>query len=114
MQAHADAKMNGAPPLPFWERMKLFRRESGRLFRLLRPEAKAFTVAVSLLVLATVASLVLPLGIRRLLDTALQSRDAPLIDRLALLLLALYAFRAALSASGGYLLRVAGERIVRD
>jgi subfamily B ATP-binding cassette protein MsbA len=55
--------------------------------------------------------LVLPLGLRQLLDAAVNQGSRSSLDRLALLLLSLYLLRAGLNFVGPLLLQITGERI---
>lgn len=86
----------------------------GRLLELgLRYRGK-LAVAVALAVAAAAAGLVMPLGLRALLDGVLREADNRLLNRLALGLLVLFAARAGLGFAGRYLLRRTGERITAD
>lgn len=64
-----------------------------------------------LVVLATAATLALPLGMRALLDRAL-SGERRLLDWLALGLLAVFAVRAVVAYLGQYQMRVIGEEMI--
>lgn len=85
-----------------------------RILALGLPYRKRIILAIALALASVAASLAVPLGLRELLDTVLHRADRGLLDRLALVLLALLVIRSALSFLGGYLLRVTGERIVAD
>jgi subfamily B ATP-binding cassette protein MsbA len=65
----------------------------------------------ALVVLATAATLALPLGMRALLDRAL-SGERRLLDWLAVGLLAVFAVRAAVAYLGQYEMRVIGEEMI--
>ena len=62
----------------------------------------------------TAAGLVVPLGLKALLDAVFESGNGGLLNRLALGLLGLFAVQAVLGFSGGYLLEWTGERVVAD
>lgn len=88
-----------------------------RLLRILvlsRPYRGRLIASIALSLGAVVASLMLPLGLRALMDAVLVRGDRRLLDRLAIGLFALFVVRTGLSFLGGYLLRCTGERIVAD
>jgi subfamily B ATP-binding cassette protein MsbA len=100
--AHGQALHNA-----FWKKLR-------RIFALSLPYRRQLIVSITLSLAAVAASLVLPLGLRELMDTVLHRADRRLLDQLALGVLALLVIRTALSFFGGYLLRQTGERIVAD
>jgi subfamily B ATP-binding cassette protein MsbA len=65
----------------------------------------------ALVLLATVATLALPLGMRALLDRALAG-ERGLLDLLALGLLAVFAARAVVAYVGQYQMRMVGEEVI--
>ena len=71
-------------------------------------------VAIVLLLGWTALGLVVPLGLKALLDAVFEAGDAPLLNRLALILLGLFALQAVVGFAGGYLLEWTGERVVAD
>ena len=73
-------------------------------------------LAMALLFLASAAaaSLVVPLGIRALMDSMLARHNQGELNRLAGLLVLLLVLRAGLNAQGSYWLRCTGERIVAE
>ena len=83
-----------------------------RIYRLAAPFRWALLGALLLSLLATAASLGLPLGVRALLDSALEQGDRRLLDRLTLALLGLFTVWATLSFAGSCFMRITGERIV--
>ena len=85
-----------------------------RLWALGRPYALRVLAAVGLVMICSAAWLVLPLGLRDLLDGVLSGGDRRRLDQLAAALLVLFMTRSALNYAGTYLLRWTGERIVAD
>lgn len=78
----------------------------------MRPYAWRLAVAaVSLLVAASV-SLAFPQVVRYLLDAAFQDRDAALLDRIAIGLVALFLVQGAMNFIQVYLLTSSGERVI--
>jgi ATP-binding cassette, subfamily B, bacterial MsbA len=69
-------------------------------------------VAAACLVLAAAVGLAFPLVVRHLLDTAFQRRDGAGLDRIALGLLALFAFQGLMNFVQVYLLTGTTERVV--
>jgi ATP-binding cassette, subfamily B, bacterial MsbA len=85
-----------------------------RLIGLARPYRGRLAVAIALLMTWTALGLVVPLGLKALLDAVFEAGDAPLLNRLALALLGLFAIQAVVGFAGGYLLEWTGERVVAD
>lgn len=85
-----------------------------RIFRFGRPYRWRLAVALLLTVLGSVVALVVPLGLRELVDAVFQEANRDLLDRLTLALILLFVFRAAASFGGSYLLAWTGERVVAD
>ncbi len=85
-----------------------------RFVALARPYRARLGASIGLLMVATAVSLVVPLGLKGLLDSVFTDTDGALLDRLALGLLGLFALQAVLGAAGGYLLDWTGERVVAD
>jgi subfamily B ATP-binding cassette protein MsbA len=85
-----------------------------RLLGYARPYRARLTLAIALLMAWTALGLVVPLGLKALLDAVFEAGDAQLLDRLALILLALFLAQAVVGFSGGYLLDWVGERVVAD
>jgi subfamily B ATP-binding cassette protein MsbA len=81
---------------------------------LARPYRVQLAGSVSLWLVAASTFLVLPLGIRGLVDTAFTQSDRGLLNRMALVLFVLFAVQAAVSFCASYLLSWTGERIVAD
>ncbi|MEM7587205.1 MAG: ABC transporter ATP-binding protein [Acidobacteriota bacterium] len=70
--------------------------------------------SVTLLLLATAVQLSLPMGIQRLFDQVLEAKSLTTLNLLALMLLALFLARSALSFAGFFWLHVTGDRIVTE
>ena len=85
-----------------------------RLVVLARPYRVRLGGATALLLVATSVGLVVPLGLKGLLDSVFTQADGALLNRLALGLLGLFALQAVLGAIGGYWLDWTGERVVAD
>jgi len=89
-------------------------RTLGRLLQFARPYRTRLVVAVALSLLSTGVGLLVPLGLKQLLDAVFESANSGLLNRLAGGLLALFAFQALVGFGGGYLLAWTGERVVAD
>lgn len=70
--------------------------------------------AVAALVLAALATLAMPLAIRRMIDVGFSSSDAAFVNRTFLALIALAGVLALASSARYYLVMTLGERIVAD
>jgi ATP-binding cassette subfamily B protein len=70
--------------------------------------------AVGALVLAALATLAMPLAIRRMIDVGFSSSDAAFVNRTFLALIALAGVLALASSARYYLVMTLGERIVAD
>ncbi|GMU00235.1 hydrophobic compound transporter HcuC [Corallococcus caeni] len=92
------------------------RRPSGvtarRLLTLARPEAGALLFASVFLLISSGASLVYPQGVRILIDEALNAKNRDLIDKAALVMLAVFLVQGVATALRYYLFSTAGERVV--
>ena len=86
----------------------------GRILRFARPYRARLGVAVALTLLSTSAGLVVPLGLKGLLDSVFEASDGALLNTLALGLLVLFVVQAALGFGGTYLMEWTGERVVTD
>lgn len=89
-------------------------RELQRILQLCKKHTLYLTLGVSLCVLASSADLLMPLGLRELLDAVFKSENRSFLNRIALGLLALFIAQALASAAGRYLVRRTGEQIVTD
>ena len=70
--------------------------------------------ALAALILAALATLAVPLAVRRMIDVGFSSANTSLIDNYFLVMLAVVAVLAAASATRFYLVTTLGERIVAD
>jgi subfamily B ATP-binding cassette protein MsbA len=89
-------------------------RRLARLLSFAAPYRVRIGASLLVILVGAILSLVFPLGIQALLDTALQKRDAGLLHLLGVGLLLLFVFRGAVVYFGGYVLGLVGERIVLD
>ncbi len=85
-----------------------------RIFTYARPHRARLALALGLLLAATTVGLIVPLGLKALLDAVFETADGPLLNRLALVMFGLFAAQAAIGALGGYQLAWVGERVVAD
>jgi subfamily B ATP-binding cassette protein MsbA len=85
-----------------------------RIFTYARPHRARLALALALLVLATAVGLIVPLGLKALLDAVFETANGPLLNRLALVMFGMFAAQAAIGAVGGYQLAWVGERVVAD
>ena len=85
-----------------------------RIFRLSRPYRARLYTALVLTLLGSAVALVVPLGLRELLDAVFQEANRTMLNRLTVGLLILFGIQAVVSFSGSYLLQWTGERIVAD
>jgi subfamily B ATP-binding cassette protein MsbA len=76
-----------------------------------RPHSGKLFVSVGLIAISSAITLLLPLGVRALLNIAVEGRDVRALHLLALGLLLLFVIRALLSFFGNYLLQATGEYI---
>ena len=85
-----------------------------RIFRLSRPYWRRLLAALVLTSLGTLVALVVPLGLRELVDAVFQEGNRTLLHQLTVALILLFLLRAAVSFGGNYLLGWTGERVVAD
>jgi len=85
-----------------------------RIFRRAWPYRGRLGAAVALTVLGAAVALVVPLGLRELVDAVFQDENRALLDTLALVLVGLFLARSAAAFGGKYLLGWTGERVVAD
>lgn len=85
-----------------------------RLLPRVRPYRTHLAGAGVLLVLSTGIGLIFPLVVRELLDAAFLQGSGELLDRIALGLLGLFAFQAAINFGQSYLTASTSERVVAD
>ncbi|RKG72094.1 ATP-binding cassette domain-containing protein [Corallococcus exercitus] len=83
-----------------------------RLLALARPELGTLLFATVFLLISSGASLVYPQGVRILIDEALNAKNRDLIDKAALVMLAVFLVQGVATALRYYLFSTAGERVV--
>ena len=89
-------------------------RDLRRLFSLSKPYRGRLYAAITFAIFASSVSLIIPLGLRELIDTVFEGGRRALLDQIALGLLVLFVFQTVTSFLGQYLLRWTGERIIAD
>nr|WP_242589006.1 ABC transporter transmembrane domain-containing protein [Corallococcus macrosporus] len=82
------------------------------MLALARPEVGTLLFATVFLLISSGASLVYPQGVRILIDEALNAKNRDLIDRAALVMLAVFMVQGVATALRYYLFSTAGERVV--
>ncbi|MDT0633137.1 ABC transporter transmembrane domain-containing protein [Rubrivirga sp. S365] len=113
MARHPAPAANGAAPDDDRRRVPLT-ASLGRILQFARPYRGRLAVAIVLTLLSTAAGLVVPLGLKGLLDSVFEASDGGLLNTLAVGLLALFAVQAVLGFGGTYLMEWTGERVVTD
>ncbi len=91
-----------------------FAAQSMRIARLAKKYRGRIIFSAFLILLGTAASLVFPMVIAEVIDSAVSANDRALLHLLSLGILLLFLFRAAISFTGSYLLEATGERLVAD
>lgn len=94
-------------PVELWYALK-------RLFVLTKPYRVRLFGAIVLAMLASAVWLVVPLGLRELLDAVFEEGNRTLLNRLAFGLLALFFLQAIIGVAGYYLLEWTGLRVVAE
>jgi subfamily B ATP-binding cassette protein MsbA len=85
-----------------------------RIFRFASPYRYRLAAALLLTIVGSAVALVVPLGLRELVDAVFEEANRSLLDWLTLALILLFVVRAAASFGGSYLLGWTGERVVAD
>ena len=85
-----------------------------RLLALARPYRGRLLLALVLALAGSAVWLVVPLGLRSLLDSVFEDRNGGRLDAIAAGLLGLFLVSALLGFFGGYLIEWTGERVVTD
>ncbi|MDX1530004.1 MAG: ABC transporter transmembrane domain-containing protein [Rhodothermales bacterium] len=85
-----------------------------RVLALARPHWKRLGVALVLSVLGSAVSLVVPLGLRELIDAVFGTGDRALLDRIAVLLLVLFVVQTVVGFVGSYWMEWVGLRVIAD
>jgi subfamily B ATP-binding cassette protein MsbA len=96
------------------EKPRVSRRDLVRLLSYAKPYRIRLAIALLALLIAGVLGLAFPQVVRMLIDAAFVERDSAKLNRLALLLVGVFAAQAGFSFLRTYLLSYAGERIVAD
>ena len=107
----ADSSSSSANPSLRPERLWASLR---RIFRLGWPYRYRLAGALVLTTLGAAVGLVVPLGLRELVDAVFQQENRALLNQLTLALIVLFLLRAAAAFGGKYLLGWIGERVVAD
>jgi len=84
----------------------------GRLLQLARPEWKRLVLAFVFLAIGSTGTLIYPQSLRFIVDRALGQNDPHVIDRAALVMVAILVVQAAASSLRYVLFTTAGERVV--
>jgi len=96
------------------EKPRVSQRDLLRLLAYTRPYRVRLAIALLSLLIAGALGLAFPQVVRMLIDAAFVDRDSHKLNRLALLLVAVFASQAAFSFLRTYLLSYTGVRIVAD
>jgi ATP-binding cassette, subfamily B, bacterial MsbA len=96
------------------EKQKGSPRDLLRLLAYTKPYRARLAIALVSLLIASALGLAFPQVVRMLIDAAFVERDAGELNRLAIVLVGLFATQAAFSFLRSYLLSYTGERIVAD
>ena len=94
-------------PVALWKAMR-------RLLVFSRPYRSRLIAAVLLTLGSAAIWLIVPLGLRTLLDAVFESGNRTMLNKLTLVLIALFLVQSFLSFSGRYLLGWTGGRVVTD
>ena len=85
-----------------------------RIFGFTRPFRGRLVLALVLSLMTSSVWLVLPLGVRTMVDAVFEEANRGMLDQLTLLLLGLFIVQAVVGFAGYYLLEWTGERLVTD
>ncbi len=103
----SDADASSSSPQKLWTALR-------RIFRLSHPYRLRLFTSLVLLSAGSLVALVVPLGLRELLNAVFEEANRGMLDRLTIGLVILFLIQAAVSFSGNYLLEWTGERVVAD
>jgi len=103
----ADASKRRSSPAELWAALR-------RIFAISRPYRLRLYTALVLTSIGSLVALVVPLGLRELLNAVFQQADRASLDVLTIGLMAVFVVQAIVSFSGTYLLEWVGERVVTD
>ncbi len=106
-EADPSSESSSVRPKRLWTSLR-------RILQLGWPYRFRLAAAVLLTVLGAAVALVVPLGLRELVDAVFQEENRALLDTLTLALIALFLARSAAAFGGKYLLGWTGERVVAD
>ena len=95
------------PPLKLFQSLR-------RIFSFTKPFRRKLFVALLLTLVSAGVWLVLPMGMRTMVDAVFEDANRGLLDRLTLLLLGLFIVQAFIGFTGYYLLEWTGVRLVID
>jgi subfamily B ATP-binding cassette protein MsbA len=113
-RSHEDDKEPGSKKKEGEEKQKGSPRDLLRLLAYAKPYRVRLSIALLSLLIATALGLAFPKGVQRLVDAAFVERNSDELNKLAILLVGLFATQAAFSFLRVYLLSYTGERIVAD
>jgi subfamily B ATP-binding cassette protein MsbA len=105
--APSDSEEQSLRPGRLWTSLR-------RIFRLGWPYRYRLAAALLLTALGAAVGLVVPLGLRELVDAVFQEENRALLDQLTVALIVLFLLRSAAAFGGKYLLGWTGERVVAD
>jgi subfamily B ATP-binding cassette protein MsbA len=86
----------------------------GRLYRIARPYRGRFLFALGFTLLGSMLWLIVPLGLRELLDAVFEAGDRSMLNWLALGLISLFLIQVVFGFIGSYWLEWIGERLITD
>lgn len=86
----------------------------GRIFGLTKPYRKRLAIGLVLSLLTSSVWLVLPMGMRTMVDAVFEQANRGMLDQLTLLLLGLFVLQAVVGFAGYFILEWTGERLVTD
>ena len=107
MQNKRDREEEKRPP-------KKLLQSLGRIFSLTKPYRGRLFLALILSLLTSSVWLVVPMGMRTMVDAVFEQADRGLLDELTILLLVLFVVQAVVGFAGYFLLEWTGERLVTD
>lgn len=110
----AVPRMIGNVPLPDRRFLRGLFSSYARLLKFVQPYWKLLALAGVILTINSLAGLALPLVVRGVVDSVLVAGSFELLNRITLLLLALFTFQAFLGFGQTYLLGWVGERVVAN
>ena len=105
--APAEAAPAKAPRPPLAPTLK-------RILAYVRPYKTRLVVSILLTLVASAVGLVVPLGLRELLDAVFEDSNRELLNLMAGGMVALFAVQAVVGFAGGYLMEWTGDRVVTD